>query len=219
MDSVSSSSPAPGPGPIGPPSFASRSNYSTADQSEQPLYTSTVGSVSFGQELLKLNPENQVMGFSHQLSYSQQSSPPTPATNSTVSMSRLNPRAPDFSVSYAKHQSQHVFHPQTNNPNMAALALATTLNKQYHRPASNGHARWSYGPVPQGYQHQGQEVVNVFTNHNVLPNAVDMLSNFENGTMISSPSISPSSSANNPTGTFCCYRLSIRLINQQIPFF
>ncbi|KAL0275144.1 UNVERIFIED_CONTAM: hypothetical protein PYX00_003100 [Menopon gallinae] len=201
IDSVSSSSPAPGPGPIGPPSFASRSNYSTADQSEQPLYTSTVGSVSFGQDILKLNPENQVIGFGHQLAYSQQSSPPAPATNSTVSMSRLNPRAPDFSVSYAKHQqSQHVFHPQTNNPNMAALALATTLNKQYHRPASNGHARWAYGPVPQGYQHQGQEVVNVFTNHNVLPNAVEMLSNFENGTMINSPSISPSSSANNPTG-------------------
>lgn len=160
-----------------------------------------------------------MMGFTHQLAYTQQNSPPAPTTNPTVSMSRLNPRAPDFSVSYAKQQQhqpqvqqpqqpqqqqqqqQQVFHPQqTTNQNMAALALANNMTKQYHRPTSNGHARWSYGPVPQGYQPQAQEMVGMFANHNVLPTAVELLSNFENGAMVNSPSMSPSSPANNPQG-------------------
>ncbi|KAK6627845.1 hypothetical protein RUM44_010324 [Polyplax serrata] len=194
--------PGAGPGPIGPPLFASRPNYQSTDKNDQPLYTN-VNSPSFGQDLLKINPDNQIIGFT-QLNYSQQNSPPAPTTNPTVSMSRLNPRAPDFSISYAKqpqHQQQQIFHPQSNNPNMTVLTLATTLNKQYPRSAaSNGHPRWPYGPIPQGYQPQLQEVAGIFTNHNVLPNSVELLTNFENDGVVNSPSMSPPSLANNPTG-------------------
>lgn len=199
-----------GPGPIGPPLFPSRPNYLSVEKSDQPLYTN-VNSASFGQDLLKISPENQIIGFPHQLNYSQQNSPPAAAANPTVSMSRLNPRAPDFSVSYAKQQPPHqthqqqIFHPQTNNPNMAVLTLATSMNKQYPRTAANGHPRWPYGPTPQGYQPQLQEVAGMFANHNVLPNTVELLSNFENGGVVNSPSMSPSSPANNPTGRQYCY--------------
>lgn len=180
-----------------------------------------MSSTSFGQDLLKISPENQMMGYTHQLAYTQQNSPPAPSTNPTVSMSRLNPRAPDFSVSYAKQQQhqpqpqqqtqqqQQIFHPQqATNPTITALALANNMTKQYHRPTSNGHARWSYGPVPQGYQPQGQEMVGMF-NHNVLPTAVELLSNFENGGMVNSPSMSPSSPANNPTGKILIFFLIV----------
>lgn len=157
------------PGPIGPPPFSARTNFQNMTRTVAPDPT----------QLYNCDHQSAMMIPFHQLNSPPPPPPPIVApTNPNVSMSRLNPRAPDFSVSYVpkptqQQQQQTIFHQQQQQQ-----------QQQQHLPHGyNGQSRWSS---------YSQDVVTGYPGHNILQ-SVDLLSPFENGTGGNSPTMSPSS--------------------------